>query len=55
MFSQVVTQILDALKSVPSSANTQPWTVLVVQGAQSPFHEALSLYTSSESVCKSIF
>ena len=29
---QVVTDILEGLRSVPSSANTQPWTVVVVQG-----------------------
>lgn len=29
---QVVTNILEGLRSVPSSANTQPWTIVVVQG-----------------------
>ncbi|OLP84852.1 hypothetical protein AK812_SmicGene34232 [Symbiodinium microadriaticum] len=30
---QVVKDILEGLRSVPSSANTQPWTIVVVQGA----------------------
>eukprot|EP00434_Breviolum_minutum_P003582 symbB.v1.2.003152.t1/scaffold177.1/size287523/17 len=29
---KVVTDILEGLRSVPSSANTQPWTIVVVQG-----------------------
>ena len=30
---QVMIEILEGLRSVPSSANTQPWTIVVVQGA----------------------
>ena len=30
---QAVKDILDGLRSVPSSANTQPWTIVVVQGS----------------------
>jgi hypothetical protein len=31
---QVMIEILEGLRSVPSSANTQPWTIVVVQGAK---------------------
>ena len=28
-----MTQIFEGLRSVPSSANTQPWNIVAVQGA----------------------